>query len=292
MMYKIMVVEDELIERLVLKKTIEKVMKDSCRIYEAENGKQALELVQSENINIIISDISMPGMNGIELVEKIRKHNEECCIIFLTAHDNFDYAKKAIPLNIMEYLLKPYSTSEIVDIIEKAKRKVDEKILMKKRLSSILLLEKSGNLTLENLREESEESYTTIENISEQNIDTLKVNAANRLSVMISMVEEYITANYMQEISMGDVARALNYSEPYFCKVFKMQFGKNFTAYLTEYRIKEAVKILRQPNINVKDVGTRVGYKDNNYFTKVFKKILGMTPSEYQMLLLEEMHTT
>ena len=88
---------------------------------------------------------------------------------------------------------------------------------------------------------------------------------------------------------MREAARAVNYSEPYFCKMFKIQYGQNFTSYLSEYRINEARKLLCQPNVNVKDVGARVGYPDSNYFTKVFRRLTGMNPSEYRQQMLQKL---
>ncbi len=93
----------------------------------------------------------------------------------------------------------------------------------------------------------------------------------------------YIQQNYKRDISMQDLAKKMNYSEAYFCKLFKQCFNKNFTAYLTEYRVKEAKKMLEQPTINVKDVGKAVGYTDSNYFTRVFKRVTGQTPTEYRL---------
>ena len=113
--------------------------------------------------------------------------------------------------------------------------------------------------------------------------------SCSRLSVMTGMVEEYIRSNYMYEISMSDAARAVNYSEPYFCKMFKQQFGQNFTSYLADYRIAEAKKLLDQPNVIVKEVGARVGYPDSNYFTKVFRRLTGMNPSDYRNEMLKEL---
>ena len=63
----------------------------------------------------------------------------------------------------------------------------------------------------------------------------------------------------MYDISMQDLARHMNYSEAYFCKLFKQCFNKNFTSYLTQYRIKEAKKMLSQPTVNVKEIGRAVG---------------------------------
>ena len=74
----------------------------------------------------------------------------------------------------------------------------------------------------------------------------------------------------------------MNYSEAYFCKLFKQCFSCNFTAYLAEYRIGEAKKLLAVPTVNIKDIGKAVGYGDSNYFTKVFRRYTGVSPSEYR----------
>ena len=74
----------------------------------------------------------------------------------------------------------------------------------------------------------------------------------------------------MYDLSMQDVARMMNYSEAYFCKLFKQCFNRNFTSYLTEYRVEEAKKMLAEPTVNVKEIGKAVGYSDSNYFAKIY----------------------
>ena len=91
----------------------------------------------------------------------------------------------------------------------------------------------------------------------------------------------------MYDISMQELARTMNYSEPYFCKLFKQCFNKNFTSYLTEYRVEEAKKMLEQPTVNVKEIGKAVGYGDSNYFAKVFKRITGQSPTEYRLYIFQ-----
>ena len=86
---------------------------------------------------------------------------------------------------------------------------------------------------------------------------------------------------------MQDVARVRNYSEAYFCKLFKQCFSCNFTAYLTQIRMGAAKKLLAQPTVNVKDIGEAVGYSDSNYFAKVFKRYTGFTPTEYRMEIFQ-----
>ena len=108
-----------------------------------------------------------------------------------------------------------------------------------------------------------------------------------RLSRVAEIIDKYIHENYMFDISMQDMARMMNYSEAYFCKLFKQCFHKNFTSYLTEFRVTEAKKMLEEPTVNVKEIGKAVGYADSNYFAKVFKRITGQSPTEYRMVIFQ-----
>ena len=92
----------------------------------------------------------------------------------------------------------------------------------------------------------------------------------------------------MFDISMQDAARVMNYSEAYFCKLFKQCFSRNFTSYLTHYRVDQAKKMLEEPTVNIKEIGKAVGYGDSNYFAKVFKRITGQSPTEYRLSIFQK----
>lgn len=96
------------------------------------------------------------------------------------------------------------------------------------------------------------------------------------------VIKEYIDRNYKKDISAKDVAGILGYSDVYFSKVFKQLFDDNFINYLTKIRIDRAKLLLKDVSFNIKEVGKSVGYADSNYFTKVFKRSIGMSPSEYR----------
>ena len=292
-MYGLLIAEDELIERMVLKKTLEKRLSDQCRIFEAQNGREALDIFRRESIQIVILDIAMPGMNGIEAAEAIRKEDMECCLIFLTAYDRFEYAKKAVSVRAMEYLLKPYSQKEMLAVVEEAIRLTSERRRwqeLRQEMEQTDGRQPAADREAAARTEDREQRKGQPDSReTEENDQSPEQGAVNRLSLMASMIQEYIQKNYMREISMSDGARAVNYSEPYFCKMFKQQFGQNFTSYVAEYRIGEAKKLLMQPNVNVKEVGERVGYPDSNYFTKVFKRMTGESPSECRNQILKDL---
>lgn len=261
-MLRLLIADDEMIERQVLYKTLQKNLGDRCAIFQAANGREALKIYEEEKIQIAILDIEMPGINGIEAAQQIRRKDKDCCIIFLTAFDEFSYAKKAITVRALDYLLKPYDEQELMLVVEEAMRAAGEH-------------RQDG---------EEAESVGSASDEQEDGEDTADV----RLSRVTSMISQYIHENYMFDISMQDAARAMNYSEAYFCKLFKQCFDRNFTSYLTQYRVEEAKKMLEQPTVNVKEIGKAVGYWDSNYFAKVFKRITGQSPTEYRLGMFQK----
>ena len=119
-----------------------------------------------------------------------------------------------------------------------------------------------------------------ISSIKEINSDDGK--SENLQDSQKSIIKKYIKENYKRDISAGDVAGILGYSDVYFSKIFKQLFDDTFINYLTNLRIEKAKVLLKDVSFNIKEVGASVGYTDSNYFTKVFKRAVGMSPSEYR----------
>lgn len=267
-MYRLLIADDEMIERKVLFKTLSQNLKGQCEIFQAENGREALEIYEKEKIQIAILDIEMPGINGIQAAERIREKDKKCCIIFLTGFDEFAYAKKAITVRALDYLLKPWDEKELMLVLEEAMRMAGEEKDFQK--------EKTEEVSEEEKRDDLEE---LAEDDAGENL---------RMNKVTEIIRDYIRENYMYDLSVQDLADKMNYSEPYFCRLFKQSFGQNFTAYLTEYRVSMAKKMLEEPTVNIKDIGKSVGYEDSNYFTKVFRRITGQSPTEYRNSVFRE----
>ncbi len=298
-MVHLLIADDEMLERAVLYKTLHKNLGDRCTIFQAENGREALQIYEKQAIQVVILDIEMPGINGIEAAERIRERDKECCIIFLTAFDEFAYAKKAITVRALDYLLKPYEERELMLVVEEAMRLAEETQRkaegQERDLSGAadenevspgdadaLGLHDGREMTLSWQAAESlsqEEGSGMDELLPEEGREELE-NV--RLSGVREAITRYIRENYMYDISMQELARTMNYSEPYFCKLFKQCFGQNFISYLTDYRVEEAKRRLKEPTANIKEIGRAVGYGDSNYFTKVFRRVTGISPTEYR----------
>ena len=251
--YRLLIADDEMIERAVLYKTLKSRFGENCEIYQAENGREAVRIHEEHQIQIAILDIEMPGINGIRAAEKIRETDRDCCIVFLTAFDEFSYAKKAITVRALDYLLKPYEESELLLVVEEAMRIVCER---EAAAESKTAVQNGEGELLENLEEGIGESE--YEKISETAGGQDNEAEGVRLSAVMDMITDYIQAHYMDDLSMQELARQMNYSEAYFCKLFKQCFGQNFTSYLTEYRVETAKKMLGQPTVNVKEIGKAV----------------------------------
>ena len=256
-MYRILIADDEPIERTVVAKTLQKYLGDQLEIVAAENGREAVQLFFEKDCQIALLDIEMPGVNGLEAAEQIRKRDYDASIIFLTAFDEFDYARRAIGVRAMDYLLKPTPETELIATIEEAMRTVEKSPKVQRELLNEQMLEEETN-----------------ENV--------------RLSAVTEKIRHYIDSHYKEDISLQDVAGAMNYSDAYFCKIFKQCFGKGFIVYLSEYRVEKAKELLSDVAINIKNVSQEVGYRDSNYFAKVFKRIVGETPTEYRIQSLQE----
>lgn len=259
-MYRVLIADDEPIERMILCKLIKENFEGQLEIIQAVNGREAVALFRMKKCEIAILDIEMPGINGLEAAEKIREEDKDCSIIFLTAFDYFTYAKKAIAVKVLDYLLKPSSDEELIAVLEEAIRLADEK----------------ENNDMKNINSRPEKMIVASEKMEHI-----------RSSVVQERILDFIKAHYMKDISLQDAAKTMNYSDAYFCKIFKQCFDRNFTSYLSEFRVEKAKGLLSDVTINIKEISDKVGYRDSNYFAKVFKRVEGVTPSEYRMIALE-----
>lgn len=271
-MYRILIADDEPIERKVVCKTIRKYFGGQLDVVEAANGREAAQFFFEKKCQIALLDIEMPGMNGLDAAEQIRARDKTCSILFLTAYDEFSYAKRAISIRALDYLLKPGPDEELVAALEEALR---------------LLKEREEGAGREGGRREEE--LLKREAVRKETVKDGDDNAENiRLNAVAEHIRTYIREHYREDISLQDVAGTLHYSDAYFCRIFKQCFHKSFIVYLSEFRVEKAKRLLADAVVSIKDVGVRVGYRDANYFAKVFKRTAGITPSDYRMKVLQD----
>ena len=275
-MYRVLLVDDEQIERMALAKKIDRYYGDKVDIYHAVNGREAVAMCGEQKNDIVIMDISMPEMNGVMAAKYIRKMDDECSIIFLSAYDDFEYARNAIKVRALDYLLKPCDMNDLLAVMDTALQKLDKENVFNGNSISGKEQNKETEIcgsNANNVRENRPKRTDNVRNSDEQ--------------TTIKYLKEYVENNYIYDISMQEAAEEMGYSDAYFSKLFKQYFNKNFTAYLTEYRIKKAKELLSNTNHSIKDISRMVGYTDSNYFAKIFKRLVGEIPSKYRENLTE-----
>ncbi|MCR1960575.1 hypothetical protein CWE04_01130 [Thomasclavelia cocleata] len=138
-MYKILVVEDEEIERKALVSLLKEHFAESLVVYNASNGMEALEILKDEDVQIIVSDINLPGINGLETIEFAKKMNKDIISLVLTSYSYFEYAKEAIKLGVEDFILKPVSIEKMCNTIYQIINKIDSRNSEKNQATQLVL---------------------------------------------------------------------------------------------------------------------------------------------------------
>lgn len=265
-MYKILLADDEQIVLDSLQYMIHKSFPGGCVLETAHNGREAMQKAETFLPDIVFMDIQMPGVNGIEAVRGIKAICPAAVFIMLTAYDKFDYAQRALNLGVSEYLLKPVSRAKVTETLQEMFAKVEKERRRNGRGASPADYENRGEEEPLYIRESGEYAGD-------------KENKAGRITLF---AVEFIDKNFHKDITLEDVSSAVSLSPYYFSKLFKSETGENFIDYLTCVRINKAKELLKNKSLSVKEICFTIGYSDPNYFSRNFKKIVGVTPTEYR----------
>lgn len=249
-MYKVIVVEDEIVARRGIILTTGWEGLNCVIVGEAADGEEGVSLISRLSPDIVVTDVKMPRMDGVEMIARLREGGCRCKFVLLTAYGDFKYAQSALRLGVSDYLLKPLRDGAL----EKAITRI------------------CGQL---------EESQASLEKGSKPPL--LRFNLERKAkSKYVEQAICFIRDHYKEEITISTVAGNLEISEGYLSRVFKKETDYTFTNYLIYYRIQTAISLLRDCRAKVYEVADQVGYSDTNYFSAQFKKIVGVSPSEYQ----------
>ncbi len=244
-MFKILVVDDETIIRRGIMLGVDWASMDCIVVGEAANGAEGLEAVRQYNPNIIITDVRMPHMDGIQMLTELRRQNCPASFILLTAYSDFEYARSALKLGAVDYLLKPFQTQELTGAVTRIRQK------------------------------EREQTILTPQNV-------LPLTKGDKSKYVLKALQ-YIADHYMDaDISITSIASHLAVSESHLSHVFKKETSYTVIGYLTQYRMHMAMKLLTDHRYKVYEVAEMTGYRDLAYFGHMFKKTVGISPSEYR----------
>jgi two-component system, response regulator YesN len=250
-LHKVLIVEDEHFERRALKFLVNKYFSEKIEVVgEACNGEEGVDKALTLKPHIILMDISMPIMDGLQASERIKKEDKNTEIIILTAYNYFEYAKRGIKIGVSDYLSKPFSNEEFLNSINETIKKIEDRKTDSAEQDNELDLEMWGN----------------------KNINNIKI---------VETAKKYIKMNYNKEISLEDIANYVSVSSNYFSRIFSKTEGITYKDYLTNLRMEKAKQLLKEGRKSIKEISIEVGYIDQNYFSRVFKKYCNKSPKSF-----------
>ncbi len=254
---RILIADDEMISRVTIQRMIRNYCPWAGQVEAASDGREAVSKAMELDADVVLMDIEMPELDGMEAARRLRQWKEGCIIIFLTAFATFQYAKQAISLGAAEFLVKPVDPCELKMVLERARDRVG------------------------GAEQTAEEETHTADSGPQVPDEVIKSFGAR--AVKISQEgKQYMDLHYMDDIGVDTMARMFQVSANYFNKMFKQAYGISSKEYLINIRVGHAMEYLKNPALTIREAGIMVGYEDSNYFTRIFKKKTGMTPIEYR----------
>ena len=269
---RVLLADDEVIIRNLIKQLLAPLQPPVEIVAEATNGKEAIELCKRYRPDVVITDIRMPKMGGLELLEQLRSENPTLPIILISAYDDFDYAKKALKNGAFDYLLKPIDEDELYRAVDRARK---QSLSMKKQQRKLVKMETELRKLQEELSGEDELSEGGL-------VCQMDGKTAIKRAVY------YIREQYASDLTLADVAQKVYLNPTYFSELFKKETGKGFSEYINGLRIEKAKKLLTVKTLKISEVAQMVGYRDTGYFAKQFYRYAQVSPNDYRKQVLEE----
>ena len=275
-MNRVLVVEDEEMIRKGIVLTVDWKALDCEVAGEAANGEEGLAAAERLKPDIIITDLKMPKMDGIAMLTELRKRGNMAKVIILTAYNSFSYARSALRLGAVDFLLKPYHDGELEEAILRLRELYPED----EAGGADGTADGAGSLTGAG----GTAPAGTAAGAAGSAADHLPVPElwSGKASRHVRQTIAYIKEHYSDpDICVSEIAGSLGISEGHLSHVFKKETGGTLLSWLTRYRIREAIRLLKESSMKIYEIAEAVGYRDIAYFSATFKRVTGHSPSEY-----------
>lgn len=350
-MYKALIVDDEKVFRETL---INRFNWEACNLAvsgEATNGVEALSMIKQMKPEIIICDVKMPFLNGLEVL-KYLNYSENIKFIIVSGYNDFEFTRQAIKYGAFDYILKPIDEEELIGVLLRAVESLNraharqiEDISFKVKINKMLekheslLIHYAESRNISSIEKQIDDFFMLLDNsypleafqssycefillankicdifkldgkniltkfehydfsfftpslkpefiesvkeIFREVIDSLVCSKDNEGKKIVREVLDFIEDNYAKKISLEFISRRYHINPAYFSSLFKSVTQVNFSVYLTKKRLSKAMELLADSSFKIYQVAELVGYDDEKYFSQIFKKYTGKSPSEY-----------
>lgn len=243
--YKVVIVDDEYVVREWMSKSIP-WKKWNCEVVAtAHDGKEGLQIIERHVPDIVFSEITMPRVNGLQMIEELKSEFENMEISILTEDQDFRSAQQAVNLGVRRFLLKPFRTEEIGEAVEAMVANVKKKEI----------------------------------------VHCLEGNHSKERSFIVDDAIRYIEEHYEERLTLAEVAEHTYVSQWHLSKLLNRDIRRSFSDILNTTRIGHAKDLLDDRTLRISDIAGMVGFLDIAHFSRVFKKYEGISANEYRKRL-------
>ncbi len=244
-MYTMAIVDDEKYALSDVRHTFPFKAYDFSLVAALTAPRQALAMLPGLHPDVVIVDIRMPEISGLELIRRLKPSLPDCVFVILSGYSEFEYAKSAIGLEVFDYLLKPFDEDDAEELLERL---------------------------VAHLARRREQSHL----IQEEPVPSVHSN--QQFNKLLSYVDHHV----YEPLSLEKLAEDHFLSANYCSQLFKSATGKTFSNYVRDKRIVRAKELLEKSAMSITDVAAAVGYDDIHYFTRIFSTQVGMPPRKYR----------
>ncbi|SFB49568.1 Helix-turn-helix domain-containing protein [Cohnella sp. OV330] len=275
-MYKVLLVDDEDLDLEALQRFIPWQRLDMQVVGAMNSAVAAAKYAAEAELDVLVTDIRMPRMSGLELAKLAQEKNGGLRIVFISGYEDFSYAKQALSLNACSYILKPVNDHEVYDALAKAKAQLDHARGMKETEQAYLEMVK---------RQDARQKTAPASSLTLQpQPDDRDSRPFKKNRKLAQDIIAYIRARMHEVITLRNAANAFSYTPNYLGLIFKEETGVSFSDYVVQARLEKAQELLKNTNLKIYEIADQVGYRNLNYFSKQFKDSFGLSPLEYRRL--------
>lgn len=235
------------------------------RVFTAGSAAEARQILQQEQIDLLVLDIEMPHESGLSLAGWVRRKGYKAEILFLTSHAEFEYAREAVSLEAVDYILQPARYEVIEEAVAKMIRRYQKETANR-----------------EGATEQKEADKHVSKVTSAETDDIEKHHEDQRSYNLTDQAIVFIRNNLDKKITRKDVADYVHLNEDYLSRIFKENTGWVLKNYINNEKIRFAKELLLTTNMSVSVIALKTGFQNFSHFSQNFRKAEGISPSEYR----------